>query len=210
MPRKLGKGKMISNVEDRFAGHSFRRKIHVDSEGNFKIYLPDFVNEAIGRTHVSDKTKDGVIFKLSQMEKEYLDAVTNYTKVIVYEVKVNAFIMDETGETCIFRESEISFSKGTGLTMDWKVLHRHVRADNEQVKYAYPNGSHYDTFSIGNDRDWLPWTQQSEDFFREAQKRLEFLAKNLHEFLNQKPDVLEVKILEASGLLDYKPEVKKQ
>ncbi len=203
-------GQKISDRDRFFAGKEARMRIHVNSDGRFQIPLPKFAVPVLGYERVGGSTKDEVESAWLRAERQYTERMKEKQKVIVYKIKVNAFIMNAEGTKRVFRADEITFAEGSGLVMAWSILYRHTRSDINEITYHDEDGDFI--MSDDSERDgvtWIPWSQAAEDFFRSCEDRLKTLGMNLWNFLHQEPTQVEARIMDASALLDYKP-TKKQ
>jgi len=209
MSKRNPLGKKISDVDYRFGGNPVRMRVHVTSDGKFNIPIPEFAVPVLGFDMVSRDTKEAAVYAWEGAGREYSDRLTDKEKVIVYNMQVTATVWDEAHEKVIFRKDDVSFAKGTALSLYYLVCYRHSRPDKETVSYHFENGSLAISSRRHNDENYIPWTAEAEAFFKECRHRLEVLAMGLDKFLNeQEPKLVAERISEAIGLLDFKGDEK--
>jgi hypothetical protein len=158
---------------------------------SFVIDLPDIMQETLGKKWISADTQDELETEWYKVFKEYKNALEMREKVIVYDFQATAIIWNEDHTRVIFRENEISFLEGTGLSLNWYVGYRVNDPIADEIKFLYLNGNYADR-DRSSDRErikYMKWTEAREQFFKELQFGLESMILRAYEFFNKTDNI---------------------
>lgn len=173
----------------------------------FYADLPDEVTQATGQGRVKDKDEDALTRYIRKICTEYWEAQKIMEKVIVYEYKANAVkpnpVKNMHGYAPpIWESNDISFAAFPALSLMYKVCYKLTLPDGKYKFVDENRRSAFDNFHQDH-MPFMPWSQISEDFFKQFVNQLTEMAYQIHLFLDRPSEQLEQKIIESAGLLPF-------
>jgi hypothetical protein len=185
----------ISKHQLSWCGVPFDRIINYDPRAkHFIIPIPAFIQEVlVGHRTVTHETQEGVEQEFRGILEAYEKAITSNEKVIIYDFECTAFIMDPVKKVCVFREEQLTFTKGTSLSFFYQVATKSVC--NGRITYV-PLSGHSERYAgLREEKKEIPWTEERENFFKSLNENLEMLILKAWTFLNTHQEDL-------AGILD--------
>lgn len=158
----------------------FKIRIHCDGSGKFTIKLPTDTHTALGKDSVSATTLAGAETAFHAALAAYKAAQSTTRKVIYYDLRITAYMMDDARERCILSRDDISFSTGASIGLFAGVYEETTitKADSSRsYEYKRLESSIPDFLSRGRtgdgpsgrmgrpDANLIDWTAEAEDFF---------------------------------------------
>lgn len=179
---------VISKTECYCDGVRYHRKVSVNSSGVFSINLPPVVASALQVDAVTGKTLQEAEASEKVHIRQYQDSQTEKSRVIVYDVRVEARICRADGT---WFQAGPSYG-GTGATLSvfvgvYDMTCRKVQGRGELrsfsvVPSSIPSSVSRDVSSHDLSRfSRVPWTQEREDWFARVATSLEVLLMALHD-----------------------------
>lgn len=210
-----GKGEVMAVVRTdtyHYKEGEFKRQVRVLNDGLFRIKLPSWTQTVLSYEEVFADTQREAIRKYDQALREYEQAQTQEKKVILYEIKYNAYIwgdarhrkdlkdVDPDKQVCILNEQKISFSQGMGLTVAAGVyIERKIEiAGTDRFTFKYDSVKGDDALPYSTQqRDslkptWgkeatnkIDWTPERHQFFIMLHDAMSRLIWRIHHFEDQ-------------------------
>lgn len=192
----------------------FKRQIRILKDGLFRIKLPPWTKNILSYEEVYADTQKEAIRKYNQAMKEYEKSQTEKKKVILYEIKYNAYIwgdaihredlkdkedFDPNKRVVILNENKIHFTSGIGLTVSAGVyIERKIKIEGKNkytYKYDRVKGEESLTYTYQQDdltpsfgdeaRNKIDWTPERHAFFEMLHKAMANLIWKIHHFEDQ-------------------------
>jgi hypothetical protein len=121
-----------------FEDDAFDSVYHVDSDGVFHVRLPEAVRAVLGWEQVHAETLEKCQQAFKDALKRYRESVTKVLRVILYDVKATAHIMDDSGERCLYSERGVSFCNGAAVSIAAQVFDEHeTKSADGTLIYRY-------------------------------------------------------------------------
>jgi hypothetical protein len=155
----------VKTFKTYFGGEEFQAVFHVDGKGLFTARIPDSAAQVLNFNEVQGNTLDACEKAFEKAKKDLGSACTTTERVILYDVKATAHIMDAAGERCMFFEKEISFTHGTALSVAAQVFDEKciTYPDGEkQYRYDAVKGAALSRSSVSSGADFRLWRDQKE------------------------------------------------
>ncbi len=190
-----------------FAGHGpWKMVVKVSPGGEFSIELPEWIIDTLrcpGK--VTGHTLHGVETAFRDRRKEYLNANTTISKVIVYKVLDRAKIIRD--DRVVLRADNIVFGHGVGVTLGAMVCNEHeITKPDGKVVYRYehlestlPKAANVALPFEEKAQFLLPWTEEREKFFLYVLTSLENLILQLNELTGDSDKLIDA--IEAGHLI---------
>jgi len=168
----------------------------------FTIELPVFVQEALGQTKVSGKTREEAERAFNELCRQYEQSIKKTRKVIAYLVMINGEVERKFGDQVYTKTiKDFSFCDATAIGMGYEVLTE--TEINGHKTYATLDGHRFD---VRGDYKLIPWSEKAEAFFSRAQTGLHELIRRIDIFFADEDKVIEHITSSSNNLLSFKEE----
>jgi hypothetical protein len=167
----------------------------------FTIELPEWMKPVLDAKEARAETQAGVEREFKKLCDAYKESVKKTKKVIAYIVQMTGTAKKGKGDdyTVIKKWDDISFFNGDfALGLGYVVLNETEL--NGKKTYRTLRDSY---FNVTDDHKIIPWTQEAENFFENANNSLQSLMLKLDAFFSDEEKVLEA-IQTTKNLLPFK------
>ncbi len=190
---------VIKTAATYFGGKQYQMRATVRADGTFRIGLPAFARDALGKDCVESDTLDKVIRAFNVERQTYAEMLQSERRVIRYVFQIQERSQRYGGD----ERDDISFGVGKAVQLgvanlyetahadvEGKILRRSYEyqprdgVDDPMESQPYPGGFNYGQFdSMESLRDdechTIEWTQEREDWFVVLCRAIESLIDKL-------------------------------
>lgn len=183
----------VKTFTSYFNGQPFKQVFKVDGSGTFSSTLAPGMFDVLGYGSVISDTLEGCESAVKEAHKAYQEASTQRSKVILYQIKLNAYIWRD--DRCVLNQTHMGFYPGVAVSVVAGVFTERKVASGDHVRYFYDlEESHLPKSILCGAKDLarpgerhpaknrLDWTPELEELFCRVGLGLEAVILQLEQF----------------------------